>query len=54
MKKILLIITLWIFVSSVTFESLFNKELKSSYGFEIFKYYHDTDFGQNDVKKFKG
>lgn len=39
---------------SVSFQSLYDRELKSSYGFEIMKHYHDEDFGDNDVKHFKG
>ena len=41
-------------VTSVSFESLYNRELKSSYGFEILKHYHNEQFGDEDVKKFKG
>ena len=52
--RALSIATLWVVVTAVSFDTLYSKELKSSYGFEIFKYYHDTDFGENDVKKFKG
>jgi hypothetical protein len=41
-------------VWGVSFDSLYERELKSSYGFEILKYYHDEQFGDEDVKKFKG
>ncbi len=41
-------------VESVSFQSLYDRELKSSYGFEIMKHYHSEDFGDNDVKHFKG
>ena len=54
MIVLLWVATLMVACRSVSFESLYNKELKTSYGYEIYKYYHDTDFGQNDVKKFKG
>lgn len=30
---------------TVSFESLYERELKSSYGFEILKYYHADRFG---------
>lgn len=39
---------------AVSFESLYNRELKSSYGFEIMKHYHSEQFGNEDVKKFNG
>jgi hypothetical protein len=38
----------------VSFKSLYDRELKSSYGFEILKYYHNESFGGEDVKNFKG
>ena len=38
----------------VTFDSLYERELKSSYGFEILKYYHNEQFGDEDVKHFNG
>lgn len=38
----------------VSFDSLYERELKSSYGFEILKYYHDEQFGNEDVKHFSG
>ena len=41
-------------VASVSFDSLYNRELKSSYGFEILKHYHNEQFGNEDVKKFQG
>lgn len=50
MEKNRLILTLIIAVLiqqavSVSFESLYDRELKSSYGFEILKYYHADRFG---------
>lgn len=39
---------------SVSFQSLYDRELKSSYGFEILKHYHNENFGSNDVKHFNG
>lgn len=41
-------------VYGVSFQSLYDRELKSSYGFEILKHYHNENFGDNDVKHFKG
>ena len=38
----------------VSFQSLYDRELKSSYGFEILKHYHSEPFGNEDVKHFKG
>jgi len=38
-RIVILFLTVCI-VSSVSFESLYEKELKSSYGFEILKHYH--------------
>jgi hypothetical protein len=45
---------LLVLTQSVSFQSLYDRELKSSYGFEIMKHYHSEDFGDNDVKHFKG
>lgn len=39
---------------SVSFKSLYDRELKSSYGFEILKHYHSEPFGDEDVKHFNG
>lgn len=41
-------------IYGVSFQSLYDRELKSSYGFEILKHYHNENFGDNDVKHFKG
>lgn len=41
-------------VLGVSFKSLYDRELKSSYGFEILKHYHSEPFGNEDVKHFKG
>lgn len=38
----------------VSFQSLYDRELKSSYGFEILKYYHNEQFGDESVKHFNG
>jgi hypothetical protein len=40
--------------ASVSFKSLYDRELKSTYGFEILKHYHSEQFGDEDVKHFKG
>lgn len=50
----LLLATILIQVSAVSFDSLYERELKTSYGFEILKYYHDEQFGNETIKKFKG
>ena len=51
----ILLVSLLVCLSySVTFDSLYDRELKSSYGFEILKHYHNEEFGNNDVKHFKG
>lgn len=57
MKQLFQIIAFIVFLSlvnCVSFESLYNRELKSSYGFEILKHYHSEQFGDEDVKKFNG
>jgi hypothetical protein len=41
-------------VLGVSFKSLYDREIKSSYGFEILKHYHSEPFGNEDVKHFKG
>ena len=46
--------TLLSVVMGVSFKSLYDRELKSSYGFEILKHYHSEPFGNEDVKNFKG
>ena len=46
--------TLLSVVMGVSFKSLYDRELKSSYGFEILKHYHSEPFGNEDVKHFKG
>ena len=51
LTAILLLLTL---TQAVSFQSLYNRQLKSSYGFEILKHYHSQQFGNEDVKKFKG
>lgn len=53
-SRLLLLLAVISSISCVSFESLYDRELKSSYGFEILKYYHDEQFGEEDVKKFKG
>lgn len=56
-NKIYLIVTVLAILQQavgVSFDSLYDRELKSSYGFEILKYYHNDKFGNEDVKKFKG
>ncbi len=45
---------LMLVAQNMEFQTLYDKELKSSYGFEILKYYHDEKFGNEDVKKFNG
>ncbi len=42
------------YTQTVSFQSLYDRELKSSYGFEILKHYHNENFGDNDVKHFNG
>lgn len=51
---LLLMAPLLLSVAAVSFSSLYDRELKSSYGFEILKYYHDEQFGDEDVKHFQG
>jgi hypothetical protein len=46
--------TLLSVVLGVSFKSLYDRELKTSYGFEILKHYHSEPFGDEDVKHFKG
>lgn len=52
--KLLLIFGMIALSYSVSFQSLYDRELKSSYGFEIMKHYHSEPFGNEDVKHFKG
>lgn len=47
-------LTLILVGQSVSFKSLYDRELKSTYGFEILKHYHDEQFGDEDVKHFNG
>lgn len=54
MMSLLFVGNLLVVSTCVSFESLYDRELKSSYGFEILKYYHDEDFGNEDIKKFNG
>lgn len=57
MKELFKIVAFSVFLSlvmAVSFQSLYDRELKSSYGFEILKHYHNEQFGDEDVKKFNG
>lgn len=51
-----LFITLGLLVMTecISFEALYEKELKTTYGFEVLKHYHSEQFGNETVKKFKG
>ena len=52
--QIAILAVLAVSATCVSFQSLYERELKSSYGFEILKYYHDEQFGDEDVKHFSG
>jgi hypothetical protein len=52
--ELLVAMSLLSVVLGVSFKSLYDRELKSSYGFEILKHYHSEPFGNEDVKNFKG
>jgi hypothetical protein len=52
--KIAVCLVMLAMASAVSFQSLYDRELKSSYGFEILKHYHNEQFGNEDVKHFNG
>jgi hypothetical protein len=52
--ELLLLLAILGVSSCVSFQSLYDRELKSSYGFEILKHYHSEPFGNEDVKHFQG
>jgi len=43
--KIAVLLTFVMLVQTVSFQSLYDRELKSTYGFEILKHYHNEQFG---------
>lgn len=51
---LVIIAQILLIANCVSFQSLYDKELKSSYGFEILKHYHDEQFGDEDVKHYQG
>jgi hypothetical protein len=52
--KFVILLHLLLLTHNVSFQSLYERELKSTYGFEILKHYHDEQFGDEDVKQFTG